>query len=159
MPLQRRGGPGKRNMASFVNCFVGKGWYSYLTKREQNVIHAKDVIVSNCCIPDDILNGVSRSDITNYEQVQTKDIKNSCMFRDGNSNNTKFQQELQRYEFIRSKGKKDSNVSSDIQMASLTISRKLLEQNQKVLSEVPSIDFLHQQMRMYMDTLPVSSQY
>ena len=35
MPMQRKGAPGKRNTASSVNCFVGKGWYSYLTKKEK----------------------------------------------------------------------------------------------------------------------------
>ena len=100
MPLQRKGSPGKRNMASSVNCFVGKGWYSYLNKREQKLLHRKDVIVSSSFIPDDILNGVCRSEITNFGNVQENDIKNSCMFRDGISNSTKFQQELHKYEYM-----------------------------------------------------------
>ncbi len=81
------------------------------------------------------------------------------MFRDGKSDISKFQQELQKYEFIQSKGKKDSKISSNIHPSTLNTSTNCLEQNQKLLSEVPRIDFLHWQMRMYMDTFPVSSQY
>ena len=66
MPLQTKGFPGKRNMTSSVNCVVGRGWYSYLTKRERKVLHNKGVIVSSSTIPDDILNVVYGSEITNF---------------------------------------------------------------------------------------------
>ena len=117
-----------------MNSFVGKGWYSYLTKREQKLLHTKDVIVSSSFIPDDILNGVCRSEITNFGKMQANDIKNSCMFRDGTSYSTKFQQELQKYEYIRSKEKQGVNISSNIKTPTISFSNLPQEPNQNVLT-------------------------
>ena len=38
MPLQRKNTPGKRNIASSVYCGSRKGWYSYLSGREQKIL-------------------------------------------------------------------------------------------------------------------------
>ena len=124
-----------------------------MTKREQAVLHQKDVVVSNSDIPDDILNGVCQSDITDFRMVHINDLKNSSMFRDGSYNSTKFQQDLLKHEFMRSKKKLDSGMSKTETSFQQSLSGHNSDSD-SILSEVPSIYHLQSQMQIYMKSLP-----
>ena len=54
---------------------------------------------------DDLINGVCQSNMTNFDTVNSIDIPNSSMFRDGSNDSTRFQNELNRYEYLQSKPK------------------------------------------------------
>ena len=83
MPLQRRNPPGSRNIGKSPNHQQKKGWLSYLSKKEIEIIFRKNTVIATTSIPDDLINGVCRSEITNFENVNLNDITNTSMFRDG----------------------------------------------------------------------------
>ena len=58
MPLQRKNSPGSRNTGTSPQNRLGKGWYCYLSKREQKILNKKNIIVATSPIPDDLINGV-----------------------------------------------------------------------------------------------------
>ena len=53
MPLQRKNPPGNRNKSASVYCFKNKGWFSYLSCKEQDILSMKHVFISSKSIPDD----------------------------------------------------------------------------------------------------------
>ena len=63
MPLQMKYPPGNWNLASSMYCFKAKGWYSHLSKDEQKLLNDPTIAIANTSIPDDLVYGVSRSDI------------------------------------------------------------------------------------------------
>ena len=81
MPLQRKNQPGNRNRSYSVYCFKNKGWYSSLSRKEQEIISMDNVFVSSNSIPDDMINGVTRNDITDFPKIMYTDVQNSCIFR------------------------------------------------------------------------------
>jgi len=52
MPIQRKNFPGSRNTATTVKSHMGKGWYSYLSKKEQKILQQKYIFVSSSSIQD-----------------------------------------------------------------------------------------------------------
>ena len=99
MPLQRKNTPGKRNLASSVHCRRSKGWYSYLSGKEQKILSNESVFVSSNSIPDDMINGIAINEITNYENITHHDLQNLSMFRDGSMDCMVFQQKVRKHAY------------------------------------------------------------
>ena len=91
MPLQRRFQPGNRNLSSSIYSFKGKGWYSNLSQKEQKLLNNSEISLARELIPDDLINGISRSDINNLSESSYSDIQNTSMFQDGSVNSMEFQ--------------------------------------------------------------------
>ena len=92
MPLQRTNSPGNRNLASSVNCGRRRGWYSYLSGKEQKILCKESIFISSNSIPDDLINGIPISLLVNSKVMASEDQKNNCMIRDGSSDCMIFQQ-------------------------------------------------------------------
>ena len=91
MQLQRKSPPGNRNVASSVHCYSDKGWYSYLTRKEQKILNDPSTILASSFIPDDLVYGVSRSSISDISQIPFSHVQNTSMFHDGQVNSMEFQ--------------------------------------------------------------------
>ena len=105
MPLQRKFPPGNRNISSSIYSSKKKGWYSNLTRFEQNLLHKVETVIASESIPDDLLNGVCRSDIDNLSLSLYSDVQNTCMFRDGSINSIVFQSKIQKFRQLHSSKK------------------------------------------------------
>ena len=90
MPLQRKSSPGNRNLVSLIHCFKEKGWYCHLSRNEQKILNHSDVVITKESITDDLLHGISRSDMNNLSEFSYSDIQNTFMFRDGSMNSMEF---------------------------------------------------------------------
>ena len=149
MPLQRRFSPGNRNLASSVHCFKGKGWYSYLTKFEQNLLNNEETILAAESIPEDMLHGICRSDLVNISKSSYTDIQNTSFFRDGSVNSMDFQNKIHMFRYLHTSQKeKPKSIESPSQVTSHMI--KTSE-----LSEVPTIKFLKKCVKDCIDKLKV----
>ena len=150
MPLQRKTQPGNRNLASSVYCFKAKGsWYSHLSKMEQKLLNNSTTVIANTSIPDDLVFGVSRSDIQNFTGASNADIQNTCMFCDGSMDSMKFQQQIQRYAHMHSLSKQ--HIQKEIDP---TITKKL-KTSRCALEEVPTIQFLQECVHKYLSEVNV----
>jgi len=136
MPLQRKTSPGKRNVASSVDSVKGKGWYSYLSRREQKVLNTDTMFVSSNSIPDDRINGVSINDITKQSKISYHDHQNCSMFRDGSVNCMTFQQEIKKYAYEYYTTKSTSKFNLPIEPTPAYGAQQLFE---KSIEEVPDI--------------------
>ena len=142
MPLQRKGVRGKRNCATAVGCFAKKGWYSYLSPREQKILQREEINVSELSIPDDMIHGVCRDDFTDFTKIQYHDIMNCNMFRDGSMDTSLFQQKIHTFMCLYSKNKEGSAGQSK-QISSNA-------KNPATIQEVPTITFLLEQVQKCM---------
>ena len=149
MPLQRKTQPGNRNLASSVYCFKAKGWYSHLSKLEQKILNNSKTVIANTFIPDDLVFGVSRSDIQNLTSASNADIQNTCMFRDGSMDSMKFQQQIQRYAHMHSLSKQHTQKKID------PTDTKKMKTSTCVLEEVPTIQFLQDCVHKYLSQVNV----
>ena len=91
MPIQRESPPGNQNLTTSVLCFKGKGWYSKLMSREQKILNDPCVTISSDPIPEDLVNGVTRGDITSFSKTSLIDRQNSAMFCDKSMGSILFQ--------------------------------------------------------------------
>ena len=94
MPLQRKNTPGKRNVASSVHCRNRKGWYSYLSAKEQKILDQTTIFVSSNSIPDDLINGIPIKQLIISQDIKLEDKTNSCIIRDRSIDNVTFQQTI-----------------------------------------------------------------
>ena len=92
---------------------------------EQNLIMSPSITIAYSSIPEDPINGVIKISKIEPLKVSNTDIKNSCMFRDGSTENMKFQNMV--LEYCRDK---------KIACASIT--------------EVPSITVLQEEIQKHM---------
>ena len=148
MPLQQKGVRGKRNCATSVGCFAKKGWYSYLSHREQKILQRDEINLSESSIPDNMIHGVCREDFTDFTKVQHHDILNCNMFRDRSVDTSLFQQKIHTFMCHYSQNKEGNvreskHTSSDVQ-------------KHAVIQEVPTISFLLEQVQKYMVTMNTS---
>ena len=144
MPLQRKNTPGKRNLASSVYCGRRKGWYSYLSGKEQKILAQESIYVSSNAIPDDLINGIAIRDFINSTIVNSNDQKNNCMIRDGSYDCLQFQQDIKLHAHKYAEIKKNSAVIGE---------RRKIDQ----LKEVPTIDALKKQVKACMSGWKPSS--
>ena len=91
MPLQRKAPSGNRNVASSVHCYSKKGWYSYLTRKEQKILNDPSTTLASSFIPDDLAYGFSRSSISDISQIPFSHVQYTSMFRDGSVDSMEFQ--------------------------------------------------------------------
>ena len=103
MPLQRKHLPGRRNLSTSAYSLECRGWYSYLSHKEQKILNRPNISLCSDSIPDDLLQGKSKNDITDFSKVQFHDVQNSSMFRDGSVDNMVFQRDIQIYRHQRTK--------------------------------------------------------
>ena len=66
-------------------------------------MNCPDISICRDSIPDDLLKGKTRNEITNFSNVQFHDVQNCSMFRDGSVDNMIFQRDIQIYRHQRSK--------------------------------------------------------
>jgi len=144
MPLQRKFTPGNRNKATTVSSFARKGWYSYLSNREQKLLESKDICISNLLIPDDLIGGMSRKDDTDFTKIQYDDVMNCNMFRDGSMDTSIFQQKVHAFKYLRMNNK-PIIPSVHIQSETSYSMNTTLE-----MEEVPTIEFLLDQVQKCM---------
>ena len=145
MPLQRKNPPGNRNRSSSVYCFKNKGWFSSLSRKEQEIISMDNVFVSSNSIPDDMINGVTRNDITEFPKIMYTDVQNSSMFRDDTIDSMVFQQQIIIYRFQYSNKKGDHpNYPLTLKRPVSSISTQSNENGS--LQEVPTIQSLLSQV-------------
>ena len=149
MPLQRKFRPGNRNLSSSINCFRGKGWYSNLSRYEQKMLNHKDTVIAHESIPDDMLNGVCRSDIHNLSELNDSDIQNTSMFRDNSINTMEFQIQIQSFRHLHTSTKKEP-ISPH---STLPLPLPVTLNND--LREVPTIEFLQQCVSECMNQLDI----
>ena len=145
MPLQQKTTPGKRNVASSVDSVKGKGWFSYLSRREQKVLNTDTMFVSSNSIPDDLINGVSINDIIKQSSISFHDHQNCSMFRDGSVNCMNFQQEIKKhvYEYSCTKTTSKSNLRKP---RTAYVAQNLFE---KSIEEVPDILQLKEEVKSF----------
>ena len=103
MPLQRKHLPGRRNLSTSAYSLECRGWYSYLSHKEQKILNRPNISLCSDSIPDDLLQGKSKNEITDFSKVQFHDVQNSSMFRDGSVDNMVFQRDIQIYRHQRTK--------------------------------------------------------
>ena len=149
MPLQRRFQPGNRNLSSSIYSFKGKGWYSYLTRKEQKLLNNPDITLAHEPIPDDMLRGVCRSDIDNLSDSSYSDIQNTSIFRDGSVNSMEFQNRIQRYQQSHSPAQKTPLHHHRTPVL------PLISNGNEELCEVPTIEFLQNCVETCMNRLDV----
>jgi len=137
MPLQRKNTPGKRNLASSIYCGRRKGWYSYLSGKEQKILAQESIFVSLNSIPDDLINGIAIGNLIDSAVITSNDKKNNCMIRDGSYDCLMFQQDIKLHAHKYAETKKKSAVMGE--------RRKIDE-----LEEVPNIEALKKQVESYM---------
>ena len=109
MPLQQKFSPGNRNLASSTYCFKGKGWYSYLTRKEQKLLNDGQTILSSELIPDNLLHGICRSESENLSQSSCLDIQNTSIFRDGSVNSMELQNKIRMLRYLHSSQRENPN--------------------------------------------------
>ena len=130
MPLQGKNTPGKRNLARSVYYSGRKGWYSYLSRKEQNVLNKESIFVSENSIPDDIINGIPIKEVGQHNVIASNDRINSCMIRDGSLDSITFQNEVKWHAHRYAKRRKSSGVDH--------------------IEEAPNIEALRQTVHSYM---------
>ncbi len=149
MPLQRKSPPGNRNLASSINCLKGKGWYCHLSRHEQKILNNPNLVIAKESIPDDLLHGISRSDMTNLSKSSYTDIQNTSMFWDGSINSMEFQNRIQFFSYVHSS---EHEKNKGVQ---LTLNATPEIVTNKELSEVPTIEHLQQYVHEYMIHLKI----
>ena len=150
MPIQRKSPPGNRNLATSVLCFKGKGWYSKLMPRERKILNDPCVTISSDPIPEDLVNGVSRSDLTSFSKTSHIDKQNSSMFRDKSMDSILFQQKIHQFRFIHSCNKQTQWKPSN----NMNTNKRSFDRN--ILQEVPSINYLREQVKLFTDGLNIT---
>ena len=95
--------PGNRNLSTSAYSKECRGWYSYLSRKEQKILNCQNISICQDSIPDDLLQGKTRNEITNFSNVQFHDVQNCSMFRDGSVDNMIFQRDIQIYRHRQSK--------------------------------------------------------
>ena len=137
MPLQRKNTPGKRNLASSVYCGKRKGWYSYLSDKEQKILDRESIFVSVNSIPDDLINGIPIKEVSQSNIITSTDRINTCMIRDGSSDCVTFQCDVKLH--AHTYKRKKTNIPT-------------LGETKKIdcIQEVPNIDKLRDTVGSYM---------
>ena len=148
MPLQRKATPGNRNLASSVFCFKSKGWYSYLTKKEQKILNDPSTVLATSFIPDDLVFGVSRSNIKNISGISICHILNTKMFRDGSMDSMEFQKKVQFFGHVHTSTR---SIINEIPPAPSNV----LNATSNQLREVPTIEYLKECVKKSMSGLKV----
>ena len=157
MPLQRRFPPGNRNLSSSVQSYKGKGWYSNLTRKEQKLLNNFQTVIASDPIPDDMLNGICRSDIKNLTKSCESDIQNTSMFRDGSVNSMEFQNRIQNIRHLHSsstKSKCSPSKNKPMCHHNIPINPHSRIHNEE-LTEVPTIEFLQDCVNDCMNKLDI----
>ena len=52
------------------------GWYAYLSSKEQELLNNPSIFISENAIPDNLIAGVSRNEMTNFGEDMYEDIQN-----------------------------------------------------------------------------------
>ena len=151
MQIQRKRPPSNRNLGTSVFCFKGKGWYSKLMAKEQKILNDPNVIITSNPIPEDSINGMCRSDIASFKNTSHIDKLNSCMFRDNSMDSILFQQKIHNFRYIHSCNKHTHWKPS------YHISTNIRTPDEKDLQEVPSMDYLREQVKLCTDGLNIKS--
>ena len=76
MPIQRKNRPGNRNLSNSVYSAKKHGWYAYLSSKEQKLLNNPSIFISENAIPDNLIAGVSRNEMTNFGEDMYEDIQN-----------------------------------------------------------------------------------
>ena len=82
MPLQRKNTHSNQNSATSIYSYKSRGWYVYLSTQEQNILQNPAVFISENSIPDDLIEGITRNNMTNFSKIMYEDIQNCSMFRE-----------------------------------------------------------------------------
>ena len=97
MPLQRKNLPGNRNLSTSAYSRECRGWYSYLSRKEQKywiVQMWASVVILSLMTYFKVKQEIKK---TNFSKVQFHDVQNCSMFQDGSVNNMVFQRDIQIY--------------------------------------------------------------
>ena len=146
MPIQRKNTPGNRNLASCSHSKRDRGWYSYLSSKEQSILNDDSVSISKNSIPDDLIEGICLQDIVDLGTISDEDDQNSIMYRDGSDNSMNFQHKVQTYQHQYSLQKRNSNSSARKDNSSSMIHGKHIPQ-------VPTITCLKENINSYIKKL------
>jgi len=119
-----------------VYSFKRRGWYAYLSSKEQSILKDPNIFISNNTIPDDLIQGISRNEMTDFDKILYDDIQNCCMFRDRTCDSMLFQQTIHINKYNRSKHKRVRVDDSEGNTKPPSSKSKL------TLEEVPSIQNL-----------------
>ena len=103
IPVKQKKRTGNRNLSTSAYSLACRGWYSYLSRKERKILNNPNINIYSDSIPDDLLKGKTKNDITDFSKVQFHDVQNSAMFRDGSVDSMVFQRDIQIYEHCRSK--------------------------------------------------------
>ena len=150
MHIQRKSPPGNQNLTTSVLCNKENGWYSKLLSREQHFLNDPCVIISSDPIPEDLVNDVSRSDITSFSKISHIDRQNSAMFHDKSMDSILFQQKIHQFRFIHSCNKQTQWK----QLNNINTNKRSFDRN--ILQEVPSIKYLREQVKLFTDGLNIT---
>ena len=150
MHIQRKSPPGNQNLTTSVLCNKENGWYSKLLSREQHFLNDPCVIISSDPIPEDLVNDVSRSDITSFSKISHIDRQNSAMFHDKSMDSILFQQKIHQFRFIHSCNKQTQWK----QLNNINTNKRSFDRN--ILQEVPSINYLREQVKLFTDGLNIT---
>ena len=154
MPIQRKNPPGNRNQAFSSQSKKSKGWYSYLTSKEQSILSRSTIFISNNSIPDDLIDGICLDDMKNCGNVKYQDQQNSIMFRDGSKDSMSFQQQIQIYQHQYSSS--NQRLKSKNSETNETSTNKICLSGSQNIEEVPDILSLKEMINTYISELDPS---
>ena len=120
--------------------FKSRGWYAYLSSKEQNILKDPTIFISNHTIPDNLIQGISRNEMADFKKILYENVQNCSMFRDGTCDSMLFQQMIHTNKYNRSKHKRVT-VDDDHSNTKRSSSHSNLS-----LEEVPSIQNLKEQV-------------
>ena len=124
-----------------------RGWYSYLTSKEQSILNNESISISRNSIPDDLIEGVSLQDIFDLHTISEVDHQNSIMYRDGSVDSMNFQHKVQMYQHQYSLKKNCSFISKDKPSTIIPV---------KHIEQVPDITSLKESISTYIMKLKPS---
>ena len=147
MPLQRKNAPGNRNSATSIYSYKSRGWYAYLSTQEQNILQNPGVFISENSMPDDLIEGITRNNMTDFSKIMYEDVQNCSMFREYTSiDSMLFQQNIHAWKYQHSK-----YHTEKIPTCLSTSKKQKINHNSSIgtntkLEEVPNIQNLKQQV-------------
>ncbi len=111
------------------------------------ILNNPEINITCGTIPDDLLEGISKEDYTDFLKIQLHDLHNSSMFRDGSINSMIFQQNIYPNSIRRSK--RNAAILSNLYPAITETFSKPVSKP-KILTEVPTISYLMKQVESCM---------
>ena len=116
--------------------------------KEQKILNNPHIVISSEPVLEDLVNGNSRSDITNFSHTSHVNKLNSSMFRDGSYDFMQFQKKIQYFCFIHSCNKREHWKPFN------HVSNNKRTKNKTML--LTSIKYLREQVHIYTDGLAIN---